>query len=109
MPIEAIRNAVLTYNKSQVIETVGHALDAAIPIAEILNDGLIAAMEKLGDGFERGTLFVPEMLLGAITMKTGLEILEPLISRNQRLKIKEPLLSVRLKAISMTLGKTSSR
>jgi 5-methyltetrahydrofolate--homocysteine methyltransferase len=42
-----------------------------------LNDGLISAMDEVGERFSAGELFVPEMLMAAQAMKAGLEILKP--------------------------------
>lgn len=82
----AIRNAVLSYDQALTIEYVKQTLSAGEDVNVILNDGLIAAMGELGEQFGKGLLFVPEMLLGAMTMKAGLEILKPhLVSSNTKM------------------------
>ena len=53
------------------------ALDAGIPPATILNDGMIAAMNQVGKLFEEGEFFVPEMLISARAMQAGLAVLKP--------------------------------
>jgi 5-methyltetrahydrofolate--homocysteine methyltransferase len=45
--------------------------------ADILNQGMIAAMGEVGRLFEEGEYFVPEMLIAARAMQKGLEILKP--------------------------------
>ena len=60
--------------------SVNQALADNIPLATILDDALIAAMEEVGGMFSDGTIFVPEMLLSARAMKAGLEILRPLLT-----------------------------
>jgi len=52
--------------------SVSKALEDKIPAGEILMEGLIAAMEEVGRRFEAGDYFVPEMLISARAMKTGL-------------------------------------
>jgi 5-methyltetrahydrofolate--homocysteine methyltransferase len=49
----------------------------------ILNDGLISAMDEVGERFSAGELFVPEMLMAAQAMKAGLKILKPHLSAGQ--------------------------
>ena len=58
-------------------EHVQAALDAGVPAAEVLQDGLIVAMDEVGRLFEQGEYFVPEMLIAARAMKAGLEVLKP--------------------------------
>ena len=41
------------------------------------NDGMIAAMTEVGDLFEEGEYFVPEMLVSARSMQAGLSVLRP--------------------------------
>jgi 5-methyltetrahydrofolate--homocysteine methyltransferase len=77
--VESICQAVLEGNMGGVQINVRSALDADIPAAEILQQGLIAAMNEVGYRFEKGEFFVPEMLLAARAMKAGLEILRPLL------------------------------
>ena len=57
-------------------------LAEGIPAAEILYDALIPALEEVGSLFEKGTYFVPEMLLGAKAMKAGLALLRPLLAQS---------------------------
>jgi len=53
------------------------ALDAGIAPDVILNEGMIAAMAEVGQLFEEGEFFVPEMLIAARAMQAGLVVLKP--------------------------------
>ncbi|WP_420642587.1 corrinoid protein [Candidatus Leptofilum sp.] len=53
------------------------ALDTSIPAGEILNTCMIPAMQEVGQLFEDGEFFVPEMLIAARAMQAGLTILKP--------------------------------
>lgn len=53
------------------------ALAAGVVAEEILNKVLIAAMDEVGQRYEKGDLFVPEMLIAARAMQAGLRILKP--------------------------------
>ncbi|HIV34683.1 MAG TPA: corrinoid protein [Candidatus Blautia intestinigallinarum] len=56
---------------------VQEALDAGDAPLDILNKGMIAAMDSVGAKFKAGEIFVPEMLVAAKCMKKGVEILKP--------------------------------
>jgi 5-methyltetrahydrofolate--homocysteine methyltransferase len=77
--VESICQAVLEGNMRSVQVNIQSALAAGVPAAEILQQGLIAAMDEVGCLFEKGEFFVPEMLIAARAMKAGLEILRPLL------------------------------
>ena len=77
MIISDILNSVVEFNKTAVVEHVTIAINNKIPIDDILNKGLIAAMDVVGEKFTSGEIFVPEMLQAAKTMQLGLEVLKP--------------------------------
>ena len=53
------------------------ALEAKIPPSKILSDGLVAGMDVVGEKFRRDELFMPEVLISAKAMKSGMEVLRP--------------------------------
>ena len=83
MAIQDIFNAVLAFDEVGVKTKTESEVDAGTNIQSILNDGLIAAMDEVGEKFSAGELFVPEMLMAAQAMKGGLEILKPLLVSGQ--------------------------
>jgi methylmalonyl-CoA mutase cobalamin-binding domain/chain len=48
--------------------------------SRVLNDALVAGMRIVGIDFRDGILFVPEVLLAANAMKSGMAILRPLLA-----------------------------
>lgn len=81
--IDLIFDGVVSGNQAMVEENVRAALAAGISAKEILDDGLVDAMAEVGDRFEEGRYFVPEMLVAARAMKSGLGILrEKLVEGN---------------------------
>ncbi len=80
--LEKIYEGILDGNTKQVLENVEAALAANIQPAVILNEGMIAAMGEVGQLFEDGEYFVPEMLIAARAMQKGLEILKPYLSED---------------------------
>ena len=70
--------ALVEKGKAKVIaNAVQEALDAGCDPTEILNDGMIKAMDAVGEKFKNGEIFVPEMLVAARAMKNGVEVLKP--------------------------------
>ena len=75
--IKEIYTNVMEGNNNAVKANVQAAIDSGIPVADILNEGMIAAMAEVGRRFEEGEYFVPEMLISARAMQTGLALLKP--------------------------------
>ncbi len=79
MSLDTIYEAVLRGDaKTTAVETRA-ALDAGLSAEEILHQACIPAMNEVGQRFEEGDVFVPEMLIAARAMQTSLEILKPLL------------------------------
>lgn len=75
--IQEIYQAVLNGAMADTSGKVQDAIDAGNAVDTILNEGLIAAMSEIGQLFEAGEVYVPEMLISAKSMKFGLELLRP--------------------------------
>lgn len=75
-----IYDAVMEYRDDDCADLVAQALDAGETPGDILDEGLIAAMDTIGELFSTGELFVPEMLMAARAMKAGLEVLRPILT-----------------------------
>jgi len=63
----------------EIVEEVNEALGRGIIPYDILNQGLVAGMDIVGEDFRDGILFVPEVLMAAKAMKAGMNILRPLL------------------------------
>jgi 5-methyltetrahydrofolate--homocysteine methyltransferase len=77
-------DAVLEGDFEGVKSNVQAALDANLDPASILNDGMIAAMREVGNRFEAGDYYVPEMLIAARAMQGGMVILKPCLLQADR-------------------------
>ena len=77
MAIQDIYDAVMEYEEDRVVELVNQEIDAGTDIKAILDDGMIAALDTIGQRFSEGTIFVPEMLMAAEAVQAGLDILKP--------------------------------
>lgn len=75
--IEQLSICVIGGEEEKAPGLVQKALDEGLPPSEILDDGLLPGMNEVGDRFERGEMFVPEVLLAAKAMHDGLQVLRP--------------------------------
>ena len=73
MAINDIFQAVLAFDETTVVAKTQAELDGGTDIGAILNDGLISAMDEVGERFSAGELFVPEMLMGRPSHEGGPE------------------------------------
>lgn len=64
-------------NSKEVSRLTQEALDAGIPPAKILKEGLIAGMDVVGDRFRKDELYIPEVLVAARAMHGGMDVLRP--------------------------------
>ncbi len=78
---KAVFDAIIDGSAEQTSQAVQSAIDAGLDPATILNDGMIAAMTEVGQLFEEGEFFVPEMLISARAMQTGLSLLKPQLNQ----------------------------
>ena len=77
-----LMESIMEGDESKVKKIVEEAVKNKIPVKEILNDGLIGAMNIVGVKFKNCELFVPEVLMAAKAMKVGIEILKPLFDKS---------------------------
>jgi 5-methyltetrahydrofolate--homocysteine methyltransferase len=81
--LNEIQDALLKGKKENVEALVEKAISSGIPTAKILNEGLIAGMEKLGEMFKNNEVFIPEVLVSARAMNAGLVKLEPFLIKDK--------------------------
>ena len=77
MEYEALANAVIKGDVAKAKAETQNAFDSGHDPQNILDDGLITAMDVVGDKFARGAMFVPQMLRSAKTMQECVELLKP--------------------------------
>jgi len=75
-----LAQSVIEGKEAQVKEQVNSLLAAGTAPVAIINEGLIAGMNVVGQRFKAGDMYVPEVLMSARSMSAGLEIVRPLIA-----------------------------
>ena len=81
---EALKTAVIKGKRNDVVEIVNAAVAEKTDVNLLLDKGMIPAMREIGDRFSRNEAYVPELLIAARAMQSGLAILEPLITASGR-------------------------
>ena len=80
---EEIRQCLIEGDIPGVVEGVSAALEQGLDAKNILNHALIAGMTEVGQLFEDGEYFIPEMMMAARSMQEGVALLKPqLIAQN---------------------------
>jgi 5-methyltetrahydrofolate--homocysteine methyltransferase len=83
--LDDLRQSIIDGDMHSTQALVPEALAEGISPEQILKDGLISAMGEVGARFENGEFYVPEMLISARAMKSGLALLRPhLVAANVR-------------------------
>jgi 5-methyltetrahydrofolate--homocysteine methyltransferase len=77
MDLNKTFEAVIGGDLEGVEKGVESALADGVKASEILNKALIAAMTEVGTRFEAGDFFVPEMLISARAMQSGMRLIKP--------------------------------
>ena len=75
--LKEIYDGIIDADQDLVAEKVGAALAQGLGAGEILNQGMVPAMTEVGRLFEEGEYFVPEMLICARAMQSGMVVLKP--------------------------------
>ncbi|MBW2047966.1 MAG: corrinoid protein [Deltaproteobacteria bacterium] len=77
--LQQIKDAVVNRQRNEIEGLVQSAIDLGIEPTSIIDEALIGAMDVVGQLFSDSEIFVPEMLVSALTMKLGLEKVKPLL------------------------------
>jgi len=82
--LDKIAQAVFDLNGDKVIELVEQSVKEGVTPEEIINQGLIVGIERVGILFKNGDLFIPEVMAATTAMKAGLSVVEPFLRGSER-------------------------
>jgi 5-methyltetrahydrofolate--homocysteine methyltransferase len=78
--LESLGTALAAGDREELEAEVRRLLERGVRAQRILNDGMLPAMESVGERFRAGEIFVPEVLLSARAMNEALRLLDPLLT-----------------------------
>lgn len=77
--MEKLRESVVAGKVNETADRVERLVREGAAPDTIMNEAMIPAMDVVGDLFQKGEVYLPEMLMAAKAMKAGMEILKPLM------------------------------
>lgn len=80
--LQALAQAIINGKAPEAKALTESALAEGVSPAEILNQGLIAGMNVVGEKFKNNEFYVPEVLIAARAMKTAMEVLRPQLAKS---------------------------
>jgi len=78
--LQEIAANLIKGNAPKVKELTKEAIDGGQDVREVLKEGLIAGMNVVGKKFKNNEFYVPEVLIAARAMKSGMEIVKPILA-----------------------------
>jgi 5-methyltetrahydrofolate--homocysteine methyltransferase len=78
--LSALIESIINGKAKDAKELVQKAVDAKVPVGEILSNGLIKGMSIVGEKFKNNEFYVPEVLIAARAMRGAMEVLKPLLA-----------------------------
>ena len=81
-PLEKIHNSVLTGDQENILDQINLALEEYQTL-EIINQGLISGIKEVGDKYDKGTYFLPQLMMAAEVMKKAFSKLRPILEEQQ--------------------------
>ena len=76
---EKLKTAVLKGNRNGIVKITNEALESGEKPVELLNQVLLPAINLVGEYFDQGKYFLPQLIASAEAMKNSIEVLEPLL------------------------------
>ena len=81
--LDEITRQLVAMDETRTGELTRAAIDAGTPPEDILDKGLIPGMRIVGEQFENGEIFLPELLMSGEAMKAAMTVLKPLLAARQ--------------------------
>jgi len=81
--LSGVTNALISGDRQTVCSLVQKEVEKGTNAGEILNIGLIAGMDIVGEKMQSGDMFIPEVLMCAKRLSEAVEILKPLLSEDE--------------------------
>ena len=75
--LKRIADALQQGDDQQVAKLTAESLGAGLPAGDVLQQGLMAGMNVVGEQFRLREIFLPDVLLSARAMYAGLDLLKP--------------------------------
>lgn len=81
--VKEVYEAIVNGNADAAVKATQMAVDAGVAPQDIINGSMIAAMGEVGQRFQDGKAFVPQLLMAGRAMKAALELLKPMMTGSE--------------------------
>lgn len=105
--LNLLYEAILNGKLEQAVDVTNQAIADGVEPQAIINGYMIKAMEEVGQRFQRGEAFVPNLLMAARAMKGSLDILKPLMKGDASTTLGKVVIGT-VKGDLHDIGRTSS-
>jgi len=82
--LKDLQNAILEYDSSAAVSAAKAAIAVKMDPLAAIEKGFVPSIEKIGEKFEKMEIYLPELMLAAEAMKSGLALLLPLIPKGSK-------------------------
>ncbi len=79
--LKELASALIRGDASAVERLTQGAVDEGAAPGEILDGGLVAGMQVVGERFKNNKIYMPEVFMAARAMHAGMKVLEPLLAK----------------------------
>ncbi len=102
---DTIRQAVIKGDKDGIIPMIQSALDNGVTAKQLLNEELIPAIMEVGEKYERKEYFLPQLLLSAEVMRSGFNLVKPLLGEEGDVEKKATIIMATVEGDIHDIGK----
>ncbi len=80
---DELKDSIISGDEDKAKKLTGNFLNEGIKPKEILNSGLVAGMDVVGQRFRAYEMYLPEVIMSATAMKSAMELLKPHLSKSE--------------------------
>lgn len=81
--MDELRQSVINYDEAAAVEAAKKILELKMDPYKVITDCLTPAIQEVGNRFERGEAFLPELIMATDTMDAAVKVLEKEISKEK--------------------------
>jgi trimethylamine corrinoid protein len=81
--LNTVKKAIVEGNKDEAMQLAQRAISEQLDLNEVIEKGYIPGIQKVGQLWEEGEYFLPELITSAECMKAAMEIMQPELEKAQ--------------------------
>lgn len=81
--LNTVKKAILEGNKDEAVQLAQRAITEKMDLNDIIENGYIPGIQKVGQLWEEGEYFLPELIMSAECMKAAMKIMQPELEKAQ--------------------------